>query len=86
MAVVMPQRTTNRTPARRQLRSEIGRGCIGFEADLPVRMIQCLRHDHRWAVLPQCIGQILENQRRHLIGLNLKVVGENEAGHNIQCS
>ena len=37
-------------------------------------------------MLPQGIGQFSKNQGRHLIVLNLKVVGENEAGHNIQCN
>lgn len=86
MAVAMPQGTANRTPARRELRSEVGRCSIGFQQNLPMRMLKSFGRAHRWAVLPQSIGQVWEKQGRHLIILNLKVVGENEAGHNIQCT
>ena len=51
-----------------------------------MRMLEGFGRAHRWAVLLQGIGQLRESQGRHLIVLNLKVVGENEAGHNIQCS
>ena len=86
MAVVVSQRTANRTPAGSQFCGEICRCRIGLKPDLPVRMIQRFRTGDRGAALLQGIRQVLEDQRWHLLILDLKVVGKNEAGHNIRCS
>ncbi len=50
-----------------------------------MRMLEGFGRSHRWAVLLQSNSKLRESQRWYLIAPDLKVVGENKAGHNIQC-
>ncbi len=84
MGIAVAHGTTHGTPGGCKLSGEVSRGSCGFKADLPMGVSQGLSLGHRRAMLLQRLRQGIKCQGWNGIVLHLEVVGEDEAGHNIQ--